>query len=238
MNLDLDLSHICIRLLIATILGGIIGWEREFKSRPAGLRTHILVCVGATIIAIIQQEIMFDSLKLGMEYPELSGIIRSDPARLICQVVSGIGFLGAGTIVFTKNSIHGLTTAASLWSTAALGLATGMGYYHVALVGIVIIFFALTMVKKIQSLPASMMPTMRRIEIVYCNRETKEFIQKYFEEHHIRVRNSNFSVQVEQDVRTYTDDYTIELPKGMTYVDVAEGLAEQKTITHIHLLNI
>lgn len=238
MILELDLRHICIRLLIATIFGGIIGWEREFKSRPAGLRTHILVCVGAAIIAIIQKEIMLESLKIGLEYPELSGIIRSDPARLICQVVSGIGFLGAGTIVFTKNSVHGLTTAASLWSTAALGLATGMGYYQVALVGIVIIFFALTVVKKIQSLPASIMPTLKRIEIEYCHRETKEIIQNYFEEHHIKVRSTNFSVHLDQEVRTYTDDYTIELPKGMTYVDVAEGLAVQKAITHIHLINL
>lgn len=236
--MSLNFTDIFIRLLIATLFAGIIGWEREFKSRPAGLRTHILVCVGATIIAMIQKQIMVESIQISITHPELSGIIHSDPARLICQVVSGIGFLGAGTIVITKSSVHGLTTAASLWATAVLGLAVGMGYYQIALVGGVFIFFSLTVVKKIQNLPSSILPVMKRIEIEYRHRETKEYIQKYFANHQIKVRSANYSIHFDQASRIYTDDYTIELPKGITYIDIAESLSEQKNITQIHLVNL
>lgn len=236
--MHLNFMDICIRLLLATLFAGLIGWEREFRTRPAGLRTHILVCLGATIIAMIQKQIMFDSLQIAMDYPKLVGVIRSDPARLICQVISGIGFLGAGTIVITKSSIHGLTTAASLWATAILGLAVGMGYYALAVMGMVLIFFSLTVVKKIQDLPSTILPLMKRIEIEYHHRETKEFIQQYFNDHQIKVRSTNFSIHFDQDLRVYTDDYTIELPKGITYIDIAEGLAEQKNITQVHLVNL
>ena len=237
--MSLHFADIGIRLLLASLFAGLIGWEREFKSRPAGLRTHILVCVGATVIAMIQRQIMFDSLQAGMDYPQLVGVIRSDPARLICQVVSGIGFLGAGTIVITKSSIHGLTTAASLWTTAVLGIAIGMGYYMLAVAGMVFVFFSLTVVKKIQGLPATILPVMKRIEIEYHHlAETKEFIQKYFNDHQIKVRSTNLSIHFDHDSRIYTADYTIELPKGVTYIDIAEGLSEEKNITQIHLVNL
>lgn len=85
------------------------------------MRTHILVCMGACIIALIQVEIASGALRDALEYPQLAGTIRSDEARLIAQVVSGVGFLGAGTIIVTKQSVTGLTTAASLWAIAGLG---------------------------------------------------------------------------------------------------------------------
>lgn len=236
--MSLNFSDICIRLSLAALFAGLIGWEREFRTRPAGLRTHILVCIGATIIAMIQKEIMFEALRIGTAYPELAGVIRSDPARLICQVVSGIGFLGAGTIVITKSSIHGLTTAASLWATAVLGLAVGMGYYSLAVAGMVLIFFSLTVLKKIQSFSLSIFPTIKQVEIEYHHRETKEFIQNYFIDHKIKIRSTNFSIHFDRDSRIYSDSYTIELPKGVTYIDIAEDLAEEKNITQIHLVNI
>lgn len=236
--MSLNFTEISIRLLIATLFAGIIGWEREFKSRPAGLRTHILVCVGATVVAMIQKEIMFESLQIGISNPDLASVIRSDPARLICQVISGIGFLGAGTIVITKSTVHGLTTAASLWATAILGISVGMGYYQIAIMGMVFIFFSLTAVKKFQNLQAKILPLMKRIEIEYHHLETKEFIQNYFTEHRIKIRSTDFSIHFDHDSRVYTDDYTIELPKGVTYIDIAEGLSEQKNITQIHLINL
>lgn len=236
--MGLSYEDVAIRLLLATLFASIIGWEREFKSRPAGLRTHILVCLGATVIALIQKQIMFESLQIGIDNPDLRGIIRSDPARLICQIVSGIGFLGAGTIVITKSSIHGLTTAASLWTTAGLGIAIGMGYYPIAITGAVLLLFSLAIVKRIQSLPLPFLSTLKRIEVEYRHKETKEFIQSYFSDRQIKVRSTNFSIYFVQDSRMYTDDYTVELPKGITYTDIAEGLAENTNITQIHLVNL
>lgn len=118
--------EIIFKLLMAGILGGLIGLEREASNRPAGLRTHILVTVGSALIMLVSM--------YGFEG-------NSDPARLAAQVVSGIGFLGAGTILRQGNNVQGLTTAASLWVCGGIGLAIGNGYYLGALVtaGIVLI---------------------------------------------------------------------------------------------------
>lgn len=123
-----------IRLLISALLGGLIGMEREVRNRPAGLRTHILVSVGSTLIMLVSVD-GFRSLG--------DGTISGDPARLAAQVISGIGFLGAGTIMRTGNSIKGLTTAASLWVCAGIGLAIGVGYYLGAIVTVGIVLIVL-----------------------------------------------------------------------------------------------
>lgn len=107
--------ELILRIILSAVIGGSIGTEREVNNRPAGLRTHILVSVGSTLIMLVSIY-GFDSSS-------------GDPARLAAQVVSGIGFLGAGTIIRTGNDISGLTTAASLWVCAGIGLAIGSGYY-------------------------------------------------------------------------------------------------------------
>lgn len=108
------------RLVLASILGGFIGLEREVNNRPAGFRTHILVALGSTLIMLVSTN--------GF-YIDGESVVRGDPARLAAQVVSGIGFLGAGTILRNDNQVKGLTTAASLWVSAGIGLAIGSGYY-------------------------------------------------------------------------------------------------------------
>ncbi|NLJ78538.1 MAG: MgtC/SapB family protein [Tissierellia bacterium] len=124
--------EVAIRLVSATVIGGLIGMEREVSNRPAGLRTHILVTLGSTLVMLISMD-GFHSMG--------SNIKAGDPARLAAQVISGIGFLGAGTIMRTESSIRGLTTAASLWVCAGIGLAIGSGYYMGGLLtsGIVLI---------------------------------------------------------------------------------------------------
>jgi len=127
---------IALRITVAVILGGIIGLERGLKNRPAGLRTYMLVCVGSCLIMLTNQYI-FQVFKAG------------DPVRMGAQVVSGIGFLGAGTIVVTRrNQIKGLTTAAGLWAAAAVGLAVGIGLYEAAIMGGVVIFLVLSLVHR------------------------------------------------------------------------------------------
>ena len=130
---------VILRLVCAVLVGGLIGLERGMKNRPAGLRTYMLVCVGACLIMLTNQYLY-----------QVSG--NGDPMRLGAQVVSGIGFLGAGTIIVTKhNQIKGLTTAAGLWAAAGVGLALGVGFYEAALGAGVMIFFVLTGLQKLDN---------------------------------------------------------------------------------------
>lgn len=115
--------ELILRLFLAVLIGGIVGFEREIHQRPAGFRTHILVCLGSTLIMITS-----------LEMHNLFGA-SSDPGRIAAQVVSGIGFLGAGTILREGVTIRGLTTAASLWATAAIGLSIGAGLYLYGIMG-------------------------------------------------------------------------------------------------------
>ncbi|MFH0982205.1 MAG: MgtC/SapB family protein [Planctomycetota bacterium] len=119
-----------LRMMISLVIGGLIGLEREYRGRPAGLRTHILVCLGCCVVMLVSTH--FPRL-YGTLGPE--SVVRLDPARLAYGVVAGIGFLGAGVIMRQGGSVHGLTTAASLWCVAALGLGVGVGMYAVASVG-------------------------------------------------------------------------------------------------------
>ena len=118
--------EIGLRLLLAVAAGCVIGIEREHKNRPAGMRTHVLVCVGAALIAIIDSLNAIATLSVNLEHTSTGVAISM--GRMSAQVISGVGFLGAGTIFMTQKKISGLTTAASLWCTACLGLAAGMGY--------------------------------------------------------------------------------------------------------------
>ena len=129
---ELTMVAVAVRIAVALVLGGVIGLERGMKNRPAGLRTYMLVCLGACLIMVTNQYI-YQVFAVG------------DPVRMGAQVVSGIGFLGAGTIIVTKrNQIKGLTTAAGLWAAAAVGLATGIGFYEAAVTGAIMIFLVLT----------------------------------------------------------------------------------------------
>lgn len=122
------------RLILAALIGGLIGIEREVHNRPAGLRTHVLVTLGSALIMLISIDGFFN-----LPGNRISG----DPARLASQVVSGIGFLGAGTIMRNGTNINGLTTAASLWVSAGIGLAIGAGYYLGAIITAVIVLLTL-----------------------------------------------------------------------------------------------
>ncbi|MBR5729197.1 MAG: MgtC/SapB family protein [Prevotella sp.] len=121
-----------IRLLVATALGSIIGLDREYRTKAAGFRTHVLVALGSALFMIISVH-GFDDL------PKDQMTLRMDPARIAAQVVTGIGFIGAGTIIFQKNVVKGLTTAAGMWVTAAIGLACGVGMYVLAIVSTLLV---------------------------------------------------------------------------------------------------
>ncbi|MFD0588686.1 MgtC/SapB family protein [Paenibacillus sp. GCM10027627] len=131
-----------IRLLLALLLGGLIGFEREQSNHAAGLRTNILVCLGACLLMLLSIYGFADFV----EEPN----VRVDPARLAAAVITGVGFLGAGTILFTGKSITGLTTAASLWVVAAIGLAVGAGFYFASISVTVMVLLTLWLFNKLE----------------------------------------------------------------------------------------
>lgn len=134
-----------IRLIMALILGGLIGYERQAQSKSAGLRTHTLVCVGSCLCMII-------SINIAMDYYFTFGYNNSDPERIAAQVVSGVGFIGAGTILANQKdrSVRGLTTAAGLWAVSAIGLVVGAGYLVIACVATALIFLVLTVFVRLE----------------------------------------------------------------------------------------
>jgi putative Mg2+ transporter-C (MgtC) family protein len=136
------LSNIIViqRLLLSFVLGGIIGLEREKKGSSAGLRTHILVCMGSSLI-------MLTSLYIFEVY---KGIATVDPSRIAAGVVTGIGFIGAGTIITSRAKAKGLTTAASIWVSSAIGLAAGCGFWLAAIITTVMTFIALAFLKHLE----------------------------------------------------------------------------------------
>jgi putative Mg2+ transporter-C (MgtC) family protein len=127
-----------LRLTLAAVFGGAIGLEREFREREAGLRTHMLVSVGSALFTITSAYGFHDFL-----IHNGGGVIRADPTRVAAQIVTGIGFLGAGAIIRQGLAVRGLTTAATLWVVAAIGLAAGSGYYSAALMATIVVVFLL-----------------------------------------------------------------------------------------------
>jgi len=128
-----SLLDITIKIFLSLFLGGLVGLEREIKHKPAGLRTNILICLGSTIIMIV-------SLNLSKIYGSIV-----DPSRIAAQVVTGIGFIGAGAIIRAQGSVHGLTTAATIWVIAGIGLAIGNGYYSPALISTFVVMIILNL---------------------------------------------------------------------------------------------
>jgi putative Mg2+ transporter-C (MgtC) family protein len=134
---DLSTLELALRLVVAGVLGGAIGVERELREREAGLRTHLLVCVGAALFTLVSAY-AFRDFRYGLE----SGITY-DPTRVAAQIVTGIGFLGAGAIIRQGLTVRGLTTAAGLWVVAAIGMAAGAGYYVAALITTAVVLVGL-----------------------------------------------------------------------------------------------
>lgn len=137
----MEISHleIALRLFLAVIMGGLVGLEREVLNRPAGFRTHILVCVGAALIMMVS----------AYGFIDFGGRFEMDPARIAAQVITGVGFLGAGTIIQQRGNIQGLTTAASIWVVSGIGLAVGIGFYEGAALAMFFVLVSLILFSRI-----------------------------------------------------------------------------------------
>ena len=236
--MSLNLNAVLIRLLLATVVSGVIGWDREERNHPAGIRTHILVCLGACILALCQIAICEQTLGVAKEYPQFLRVITANPARLIAQIVSGIGFLGAGTIVVTKHFVTGLTTAASLWVTAGIGIVIGMGYYEIAIPGSILVVLVLILLNRILKAKK-----IHQIEIKYYHRvDTNKFLRNYFRKKHVMIDHYTFRIDkkdsTEGEGRVYTSIYTVTLPKDLPYSQMLDQLSDNSNIVQINSLEV
>lgn len=146
----LSIHEVILRITMAIFIGGMIGYERGHSNRPAGFRTHILVCLGATIVSLTEEQLRINSLGFAVANPDIAPLLKIDISRISAQVVSGIGFLGAGTIMRDKGVIGGLTTAASIWATGCIGLGIGWGFYFLAIPSGIAILVVLVTLKKVE----------------------------------------------------------------------------------------
>lgn len=174
---DVTLLSITVRMLLAVICGGIIGIEREYKRRPAGFRTHILICLGAAMTTLTSQY-----LYLNMHY-------FTDMARLGAQVVAGIGFIGAGTIIVTRRQrVKGLTTAAGLWASAIIGLSLGGGFYEGGIFATLLILAAEMLFSKLEYRILDHAPEIN-LYMEYANKECLEEVLRLFRELNLKILN-------------------------------------------------
>jgi putative Mg2+ transporter-C (MgtC) family protein len=196
-----------VRLLLALLCGGVLGIERGRKKRPAGFRTYMLVCLGAALVMMTNEYIC-----------KMTG--SGDVARMGAQVISGIGFLGAGTIIVTgRNRVKGLTTAAGLWAAACIGLAIGIGYYSGALIGTVMIFVAMAALHNVDE--RVMADT--KVLNLYIEFEKLSFIGKFLEyikERDIKVSDLEITrSNVEEDIGVAVL-ITLKLPKKQSHTAI------------------
>ncbi|MDK2563598.1 MgtC/SapB family protein [Romboutsia sedimentorum] len=211
-------KEIIIRLLIALIMGGLTGLEREKSHQFAGFRTHILVSVGSCITALT-------SLALFHDY---SSYANMDPARLTAQVLSGIGFLGAGAILKTSNGIRGLTTAAGIWATACIGITVGYGYYVLSISAWLFVMITLYILKNIDSVLFRKKQTIFNVKVSNIN--TISMLYGKFEKSQIDVKNIDIEDEGENswkvsffivyDRRIIIEELVKELNKSKNIISV------------------
>lgn len=228
-----SVKEVLLRVGIALFVGGIIGLEREYKNRPAGTRTHVLVCLGACMIALLET-LLWNSDYFRVQFGDN---ITLTIGRLSAQVISGIGFLGAGTIFMAQKKIAGLTTAASLWNVACLGIVIGFGYYWLGLLLGVIITAVLLFLSRFIRINA-----VKHVEIKYINRtETVPFINQYFESVGIQVLDIDFHIEnprIDQmEDSLYTNVYTLHVPRKLEFLDLVTHLSEFNNIQTVRTRN-
>ena len=211
--MELNFVTILVRLFLATACAGVLGIERQRKSRPAGLRTHIIVCLGSALVMMISTHLT----NIGMT---------TDAARLGAQVISGIGFLGAGTIILTgrngKPQVKGLTTAASLWTCACMGLAIGCGFYAGALATCVFVLFAATVLDRVDKYFYSKIRALYLQVEIECPSDLSSVCAQ-LEEHGVEIRDLQVQKRIENaETHTYaTLDLRLHSAKEKTEMIVA-----------------
>lgn len=209
---DVTLLSVMVRMLLAVLCGGIIGIEREFKRRPAGFRTHILICMGAALTTLTSQ------------YLSLNAQYQTDMARLGAQVVAGIGFIGAGTIIVTRHQrVKGLTTAAGLWTTAIVGLAIGAGFYEGGILVTVLVLGAELLLSRLEYRILNNAPEVN-LYMEYAHRGCMDDVLNYYRDSGIKVLNMQITSSAENESHNACVIFTLRLNKNFNVMRVSNDL--------------
>ncbi len=215
------IGEIVLKLFLAALFGGIVGLERENKKRAAGLRTHVLVSLGSALVMITSEYI----------FHQYKDMINLDPTRMGAQVISGIGFLGAGTIIKQGVSVKGLTTAASLWTVACIGLATGAGFYTAAIMAALIVTITLALLSKFEKALTGKENIYPEISVKIENKPGKlgEVAS------HIGKSGANITnVDIEEDDESFLHvRFSLKLPKGLNRHDIVVQL---KSLSGVNII--
>ena len=218
---DLNIYTILIRVILALVIGGSIGLERGLKKHPAGFKTYMLVCLGATLVMMTNQYIY--------NYFSETG----DIARLGAQVISGIGFLGAGTIIVTRqNQVRGLTTAAGLWTAACVGLAIGIGFYEGAVFVGIAVFLIMTFFNKVDKIVYAKTPILK----LYLNLDSTYGVTSliaYCKEKDYNVSDIQIYKEKEFAASPVALVTTIKLPRGVEHEQVIEQIAKIEGVNYL-----
>lgn len=232
----MTIVDVLIRLVLAVVVGGLIGYEREFKSRPAGFRTHILVCVGAAVTSMIQLYSVQEAINLILKHPELANTLKADIGRLGAQVITGVGFLGAGTIIHEKGAVKGLTTAASIWVVACIGLAAGLGYYGLTIAATLCVFGVLVILKKFEVRFIERAKTVK-LQIRYNNYEEGiQQVAQYLSQKNVKIRNIEFcwSDDTEASNEYSFSTYTLYVPKVIRVESLIHDLSSLQHVAEVN----
>ena len=205
-------AEFLLRIFLAGICGGMIGYERTNRGKGAGIRTHIIVAIAASLMMIISKH-GFADLPIG-EF----GSRGADPARIAAQIVSGVGFLGAGMIFIQKHAIKGLTTAAGIWATAGIGMAIGSGMYTLGISTAVLVLVVQVILHK--KLKFTHVPTEENMTfVIYDNEEATEYLKKYFKENDIQAESMGFKKISDTELEVNT---VLSLPIGFEVLSVLD----------------
>ncbi len=215
---EITFATIAIRLVLAFLCGAVIGIEREFKRRPAGFRTHILICLGAAITTLTSEY-----LALVMHY-------NVDIARLGAQVIAGIGFIGAGTIIVTRwQRVKGLTTAAGLWASAIVGLAIGAGFYEGGLIATLLILFAELVLSKMEYRISNYTPEIN-LYIEYEDVSALNRVLDLYREKNVTVSNMTITRAAQADGLNACVIFSLRLPKSCPATELLNTLPEREGV--------
>lgn len=184
--MDSDLQAIAMHLLCATGAGGIIGLERSYHARPAGFRTHALVCLASSLLMLVT---LYQSLWLP---EEAEAAFRTDPTRMAQGIMTGIGFLGAGVIFKEGLSVRGLTTAASIWMTAAIGILFGIGFYYPAVLATVLTLIVLSIFRWVETKIPTYTYAHHQLSFDRDNVMSEAELLKLLHDHRFNVENLNY----------------------------------------------
>lgn len=226
--MEIDHLTVATRLLLAVLAGGVIGFERTFNGRPAGFRTHALVCTASALLVLVSVY----QWELVGNVPR--DTIRVDPTRMAQGIMTGIGFLGAGVIMKERLAIRGLTTAASIWITASIGVVIGMGFFSAAGMAVLITLGTLSMFRWLESA----MPALRygKLTVRFLREEAlgKDELWAIIQAHHISA--TSLSYHMEQERRWFQYEMTVRTRDSDNFRRLSDTLARMERVHEFSIM--